>query len=116
MQHLAQAFSPQNLEFGKTIKYMDVINVVSNAHEYIRYFDAGLGDKKLIYIDDNIDFSYFNDTSLMYYVQDYDTYNITLSDGTQYPIYGDGAMYIEGNQNNKYYHLLSIAPEYILED
>lgn len=115
MQHLAQAFGPQNLEFGKTIKYMDVINVVSKAHEYIRYFDAGLGDKKLIYIDDNIDFSYFNATSLMYYVQDYDTYNIRLTNGT-YPVYGNNDLYTAGGYNNKYYHLLSIAPEYILED
>ena len=102
---------------------MDIINTVMNAHEYIRYFDAGLGNKKLIYIDENMDFSYFNDTSLMYYAQRQDSYDITLYNASTYPIYGNGVSTIsvgepgsEQDLPNHYYNLLSIAPEYILND
>ena len=115
MLKLQLAFSPMNLEFGKQIKYMDVINVVSNAHEAIRYFDAGLGNRKLIDIDSEIDFTYFNDTSLMYYIQRPDNFDLTVTGGIVH-VYGNNVENITDSTPNPYYHSLSIAPEYIIEN
>lgn len=114
MERLAIAFSPRNLEFGKQINYMDVINIVTNAHADIRYFDAGLGNRKLIDIDDSIDFTYFNPTSMMYYIQGNDTRTLP---GTNFKRYGNNEEYIDTAHTvpNPYYQLLSIAPEYIIE-
>lgn len=112
MEHLAAAFHPANIEFGKKIDYMDVITVVTSAHDMIRYFDAGLASRKLIDIDDSVDITYFNNTSLMYYVQS--------PQGFSLGAYG----YMEGNNTaykhdsdveNPYYKILSIAPEYIIK-
>ena len=119
IDHLTQAFSPKNLEFGQPINYMDVINVVTNAHESIRYFDAGLGNRKLIDIDDSIDFTYFNPTSMMYYIQRQNTgtINLTNSSSSQFICWGNNVEY-QDNANtvpNPYYQLLSIAPEYIVD-
>lgn len=116
MDRLREAFSPANLEFGKPINYMDVINVVTNAHEDIRYFDAGLGNRKLIDIDDTIDYTYFNAVSMMYYIQGADKQVINMS-GSNFVRYGNNQEFIDADSTipNPYYQLLSIAPEYISE-
>lgn len=113
---LQVAFQPSNLKFGQTLKYMDVINVVTNAHNNIRYFDAGLGNRKLIDIDSDVDFTYFNDTSLMYYVQRSNTTQITLDNGFL-NLNGNNDKYLDINHTtlNPQYHLLSISPEYIIK-
>lgn len=119
ISHLKSTFSPYNLKFGETINYMDVINVVMNAHSMIRYFDAGLGNRKLIDIDEDIDFSYFNPTSLMYYIQELNDSEIAITDGsitTNKKLPGNNSQYLPNTTiNNPYYKLLSIAPEYILD-
>lgn len=110
MEHLSTAFHPSNIEFGKKISYMDVINVVTNAHEMISYFDAGLASRQLIDVDESVDITYFNNTSLMYYVQSPD--GIIVDDQT---MYGNNVSVIPGtSEPNPYYKLLSIAPEYII--
>ena len=111
MSYLSNKFSPNNIEFGKNINYMDVINAVIDSHEMIQYFDAGLGNRKLIDIDESVDISYFNPTSLMYYVQTPDG----LNKGSMY-MYGNNTPYIDSAQTtpNPYYNILSIAPEYII--
>ena len=113
MSYLSDKFSPSNMQFGQNINYMEVINAVMDSHEMIQYFDAGLGDRKLIDIDNSVDISYFNPTSLMYYVQ--------TENGLD-----NGSMHMDGNNTpntninnaqtaNPYYKLLSIAPEYIIQ-
>lgn len=111
MSHLSEKFSPNNIEFGKNINYMDVINAVIDSHEMIQYFDAGLGNRRLIDIDESVDISYFNPTSLMYYVQTPDG----LNRGSMY-MYGNNVPYIDTakTEPNPYYNILSIAPEYII--
>lgn len=102
MNNLKNAYHPSNLAFGERITYMSIIDVISNSSDYIRYFDAGLGSRKLIYFDGSDDVeSYFNSISLMHFVQTYEENEKELND--------DGT-------ENKYYHLLSIDPEYILKD
>lgn len=77
---LSSVYNSGNVEFGKKLTYMEVIDTILSADSRIRYFDAGLGDKKLISFEDiessednkyfNIE-AYFNDESLMRYVQTY---------------------------------------------
>lgn len=127
MEHLATAFHPANIEFGQKIKYMDVINVVTSAHNDIAYFDAGLNSRQLIDIDKSVDMTYFNNTSIMYYVQRPDNYYIGIHD-TQFNtdcMYGNNEPYttdiinnddvVDGKEPNPYYKILSIAPEYIID-
>ena len=113
MEYLSDRFNPSNIEFGQPINYMDVINTVLESHEMIKYFDAGIGSRKLIDVDDSVDISYFNNTSMMYYVQ---TAN-GLSKGT-FKMLGNSEPFIDNNESqpNPYYHILSIAPEYIIEN
>lgn len=94
------AFHSSNLTFGKKISYMDVIKVVTDASDKISYFDAGLGERKLIDMDKSVDESYFNNTSLMYYYQTFENNNSAKN--------SDGS-------NNPYYKLLSVSPEYIIQ-
>ena len=113
MEHLAAAFHPANIEFGQKIKYMDVINVVTSAHEDIAYFDAGLDSRQLIDVDASADMTYFNNTSLMYYVQSMKGQFIG------YPDEAARSNWMYGNKednavSNPYYNILSIAPEYII--
>ena len=113
MQYLSATFSPANIGFGQNINYMDVINAVMDSHEMIRYFDAGLGNRKLIDIDDTVDISYFNPVSLMYYVQ---TPN-GLDNGSMH-MDGNNDVYINNDSAqppNPYYKILSISPEYIIQ-
>lgn len=98
INNLRTVFHPKNLEFGKKIAYMDVINAVLDSSNMIRYFDAGLGDRKLIDLDKSVDDSYFNNTSLMYYYQTFENNNQEK----------------DGDSDNPYYKLLSISPEYII--
>ena len=117
MEHLSAAFHPANIEFGKKIKYMDIIDVVTSAHEAIAYFDAGLNSRQLIDVDQGVDMTYFNNTSLMYYVQS--SYGRHISDVTDYSdwMYGNEEQYCVDNVTpNPYYHILSIAPEYIINN
>ena len=101
INNLTQTFHPSNLTFGKKIAYMDVIKAVTESSSKISYFDAGLGDRRLIDLDKSVDESYFNDTSLMYYYQTMDNNSAaTNKDGT----------------DNQYYKLLSISPEYIIQE
>ena len=76
----------------------------------IRYFDAGLGSKKLIDVDESADISYFNSTSMMYYVQTAEGF----TKGSMH-MAGNSKPYLddEGTIPNPYYNILSIAPEYI---
>lgn len=77
---LSIRYAPQNVEFGKKITYMDVVDTITQCDDRIRYFDAGIGDKKLIdfAIPDNAPEghynveAYFNPESIMRYVQKYD--------------------------------------------
>ena len=111
IDYLRDRFSPANIEFGQPINYMDVINTVMDAHEMIKYFDAGLGSKQLIDIDDSVDISYFNNTSMMYYVQTVHT----IPHGPMV-LYGNDDAITPGTdpKPNPYYKILSIAPEYII--
>jgi hypothetical protein len=54
MEYLSDRFNPSNIEFGQPINYMDVINTVLESHEMIKYFDAGIGSRKLIDVDDSV--------------------------------------------------------------
>lgn len=73
---LKVTFNASNVEFGKRITQMDVIQAVSESDSRIRYFDAGIGDKKVIVYDNIVDSSsyfnieaYFNAESIMHYNQ-----------------------------------------------
>lgn len=93
-------YSPQNMEFGKKITYMDVIETIMSADSRIRYFDAGIGSRKLIDFENNVPNNsgyfnieaYFNPESIMRYVQTYDE----LID-----------------ENSQYYNMICIDPSYI---
>ena len=73
---LSNIYSPQNIDFGQKITYMEVIEAIMSADPRIRYFDAGIGNKKLIAFDSpnasssffNVE-AYFNPESIMRYVQ-----------------------------------------------
>lgn len=110
MSHLRYAFNPANLEFGKKINYMDVITTVTESHDMIRYFDAGIGNRKLIDIDKSVDFTYFNNSSLMYFVQSLN--GLTIGESF---IPGNNQKKISEDEDNPYYNILSIAPEYIID-
>ena len=112
MEHLRAALHPANIEFGKKINYMDVITVVTESHEMIRYFDAGLASRKLIDIDDSVDITYFNNTSLMYYVQSEKGFAVG-----DYYMEGNNTSYKHGSttETNPYYGILSIATECIVK-
>ena len=82
IETLNTVYSPQNVSFGEKITYMEIIDTVLQSDPRIRYFDAGIGDKKLIEytkIEDtaianpvyNIE-AYFNAESIMRYVQTVD--------------------------------------------
>jgi hypothetical protein len=102
---LQKVYAPQNVEFGKKITYMEVIDTIMSADSRIRYFDAGIGDKKLIdfeipdcvinYPNDyfNVE-AYFNPESIMRYVQEYD----------------------ENNGNGDYCNMICVDPIYIQKD
>ena len=86
-RHLADVFSARNVKFGIKITQMEVIQAVMEADPRIRYFDAGIGDKKVIVYNAqlgesasdffNID-AYFNPESIMRYVQNTDSSNNLL--------------------------------------
>lgn len=115
MEHLSAAFHPANIQFGQKIKYMDVINVVTEAHEAIAYFDAGLNSRQLIDVDQSADMTFFNSTSLMYYVQSAN--GKYIADGlVADKMAGNNQEYLDDGSANPYYKLLSIAPEYILRN
>lgn len=80
IDHLTLTFSASNVAFGSKITQMDVIQAVMEADPRIRYFDAGIGDKKVIVFNTpmidvqnyfNVD-AYFNPESIMRYVQTVD--------------------------------------------
>lgn len=103
INNLSNAFHPKNLNFGEKITYMNVIEIINSSSDLIRYFDAGMGSSKLIDFEDittdkTIE-SYFNNYSMMRYVQSY-TENET-------EILPDSSL-------NPYYHQLIIDPEYVL--
>ena len=78
---LSNKYNSSSVEFGKKLTYMDIIDTILSSDSRIRYFDAGLGDKKLIAFEDILTSSgddslkyfnteaYFNDESIMRYVQ-----------------------------------------------
>lgn len=74
---LKTAFSADNVLFGQKITQMDVIQVVTEADSRIRYFDAGMGDKKVIVYQNGISDTsnyfnteaYFNAESIMKYCE-----------------------------------------------
>ena len=74
---ISSIYNANNIEFGTKINYMDLIQVIMNADTRIRYFDAGMGSKKLVVFENcsntpenyfNVE-AYFNRESLMQYVQ-----------------------------------------------
>ena len=114
INHLSVVFHPSKIEFGAKINYMDIIEAVVESNDLIQYFDAGLGMRKLMDIDKSVDDSYFNATSLYYYVQ-------TMHSENRYSgmsaLLGNEDEYVLGSiERNPYYKLLSIAPEYILKE
>ena len=114
INHLSAVFHPSKIEFGTKISYMDIIEAVMESNDLIQYFDAGLGSHKLMDIDQSVDESYFNATSLYYYVQ-------TMHSESRYSqmptLLGNEDEYALGTaERNPYYKLLSVAPEYILKE
>ena len=101
---IATVYKVDNMTFGEKINYMELIDVIVSSDERIRYFDAGMGDKKLIEFEnliseaDSEDYfspeAYFNSESIMKYNQD-----------SQECIY---------NENSPYYNYITVDPEYIL--
>ena len=99
---LAKTYSPYNVVIGQKVNYMDVIDTILSADSRIRYFDAGLGSKKLIEFENLVQSTegstyvnteaYFNNLSIMRYVQTYDEISSTTS---------------------SYYNYITIDPRYI---
>ena len=84
VDYLSKRYAPENMEFGKKVTYMELIDSVVSADSRIRYFDAGIGNKKLI------DFvslgsgvfnteAYFNPISIMRYTQTYEEIKSNIS-------------------------------------
>lgn len=103
IQTLAAAYTPYNLDFGQKLTYMEVIDTILSADSRIRYFDAGIGSKKLIDFESqkegdsnyyNIE-AYFNPESIMQYVQ-------TVRENN--------------DETSAYYNMICIDPTYIQED
>lgn len=101
ISNLQRVFNPYNLTFGKRITDMEVIEAVLASDNRIRYFDGGLGEKKLIdYTVSQQNTSnyfnikaYFNPESIMRYVQVYQGEN--------------------DNADSPYYNYISVDPSYI---
>jgi hypothetical protein len=99
---LKERFKPSNVEFGKRITDMEVIETVLSSDSRIRYFDGGMGSIKLIdFANIHYDMSnyfnvkaYFNDESIMRYVQ---TFDENMNDSPE----------------NTYYNYISVDPSYI---
>lgn len=67
---LQSKFTPEYVGFGNKIRYMDVIDVISNCDSRIKYFDAGYGVEPLIDYAECFDVeNYFNDISIMRFNQ-----------------------------------------------
>ena len=67
---MANKFTSEYVGFGNKIRYMDVIETVTNCDSRIKYFDAGYGTEPLIDYADCFDvINYFNDISIMRYNQ-----------------------------------------------
>lgn len=104
INNLQRVFKPENLTFGKRITDMEVIEAVLASDSRIRYFDGGLGEKKLIDYatiqPDTTNYfntkAYFNAESIMRYVQ-------TVSENNTPPV----------DIMNPYYNYISIDPSYI---
>jgi ribulose bisphosphate carboxylase small subunit len=100
INNLSVVYSPENMQFGQKITYMDVIDTVIQSDSRIRYFDAGMGSNKLIEYDvpeSSTNYfnteAYFNPESIMQYVQ---TVEEVLDDET-----------------SKYFNMITIDPAYI---
>jgi hypothetical protein len=99
VSNLATTYKPENMTLGKKLTYMEVIDTVLASDPRIRYFDAGIGTKKLIDFEIsqmttqvyNTE-AYFNPMSIMRYVQ---TYNELL------------------DSTSPYYNMIYIDPNYI---
>lgn len=99
VNYLANLYTPQNMEFGKKLTYMEVIDAILNSDPRIRYFDAGIGNKKLIEYQQpenssnyfNVE-AYFNPESIMRYVQTVDEIM---------------------DENSEYYNMICVDPNYI---
>lgn len=92
INNLSSTFGPRNVEFGKRITDMEVIEAVLASDGRIRYFDGGLGNTKLIDFaqiqNDSSSYfnvkAYFNPESIMRYVQ---TVGENSSDTSDYANY-----------------------------
>lgn len=77
VDYLNKRYAPQNMQFGQKVTYMELIDSILQADSRIRYFDAGMGDRKMIdFIGTgangmNVE-AYFNPISIMRYTQTYD--------------------------------------------
>lgn len=99
---LSNVYSVSNLTFGQRINYMELIDIITSSDDRIRYFDAGVGDKKLVDFENLVPNSneyfspeaYFNDESIMRYCQ-------TVEECVQSP-------------NSPYYNYIYVDPQYIL--
>jgi hypothetical protein len=100
ISYLGKVYAVNNMEFGKKLKYMDIIQTIMDSDDRIRYVDAGVGNKKLVEFEDVLGSgyehfnteAYFNPVSLMRYVQTLDN---------------------NENSNASSYHYISIDPSYI---
>lgn len=89
IDNLRIMYAPENISFGQKITYMDVIETIMQSDDRIRYFDAGIGDKKLIEFENNLSQNdgyfnieaYFNPESIMHYVQ---TFKEVKSETSEY--------------------------------
>ena len=97
---IKNTYTANSQKFGEKVSYMELIQVILSSDTRIRYFDAGLGNKKLIEFENvstdkenyfNVQ-AYFNKESLMYYAQ-------SAEDNE--------------TEGNEYYNWISIDPMYI---
>ena len=103
VNNLSVKYAPNNMEFGKKITYMDVIDTVVSSDSRIRYFDAGIGNKNLIDFENNLPSgsncfnieAYFNPESIMQYVQTFE--EITNQDSVYSNMICVDPMYIQAN-------------------
>jgi hypothetical protein len=102
---IASVYSVGNVQFGEKVNYMELIDVIVSSHNNIRYFDAGMGNKKLIEFENPVDpehrneyfipEAYFNDESIMRYAQSADE--------------------CLGDPTSNYYKYITIDPTYIIK-
>ena len=107
---VSEYYNPRNVKIGQKIDYMELIDIVMGADSRIRYFDAGIGDKKLVNFETisnsgGLNFfrteAYFNAQSIM----QFDATN-TYSKGLENPTLMIDPEYIEKQVSESDIHIL----------